>query len=272
VFGVFRGAFGRFYAADGLFLAAGLAFFVLMCMMPLVLLGVSMLGFVLSTQQAANEVVGQLTRNFPVYKAEISRALLHIVETRRLTGVVGTLVLVVFSTPLFGTSRLVLHRLLGVRTRGNVVHNFARDTGMVILLGVLLFLVSVVTWASQWLEEFVMYPARVPSSWLRIAPLGLSLAVSALMFYLAYRYVPRQRMRMGAALAGAVLASVLWEIAKHVFRLYIRRVGLYDQIYGPLGVLIALAMFVYYSAIVFVFGGAYAATRDARRSRGTVLS
>jgi membrane protein len=174
-------------------------------------------------------------------------------------------VLVVFSTPLFSASRLVLHRLLGVRTRGNVLRNFAVDAGMVLLLGVLLFAVSVVSWAYQWFEEFVMYPARVPPSWIRMAPLGLSLTLSTLMFYLAYRYVPRQRMRVGAALAGAVLASVLWEIAKQLFRLYIRRVGLYDQIYGPLGVLIALAMFVYYSAVVFVFGGAYAATRDARR-------
>jgi len=39
----------------------------------------------------------------------------------------------------------------------------------------------------------------------------------------------------------------------------------YDQIYGPLGVLVAFVMFTYYSAIVFVFAAAYAAERDARR-------
>ena len=72
-------------------------------------------------------------------------------------------------------------------------------------------------------------------------------------------------MRVEAALAGAILASGLWEVAKQLFRLYIRKMGVYDQIYGPLAVLVAFVMFVYYSAIVFVFAAAYAATLDTRR-------
>ena len=85
------------------------------------------------------------------------------------------------------------------------------------------------------------------------------------MFYCAYRYVPRRQVRMVPALAGAILASVLWEIAKQLFRLYIQRVSLYNEIYGPLAVLIAFAMFVYYSAVVFVFSGAFVAALDSRR-------
>ena len=66
-------------------------------------------------------------------------------------------------------------------------------------------------------------------------------------------------------LAGAILASLLWEVAKQLFGLYIQNVGLYDQIYGPLGILVAFVMFVYYSAIVFVFSGAFVATLESRR-------
>ena len=91
-----RGAFSRFIAADGFFLGAGLAFFVLVTMIPVVLLSVSTLGFVLSSERAASEVVGQLARNFPVYRREIQGAMLRIVETRATTGVIGTLVLVLF--------------------------------------------------------------------------------------------------------------------------------------------------------------------------------
>jgi membrane protein len=95
--------------------------------------------------------------------------------------------------------------------------------------------------------------------------IGLSLLISGTMFYLGYRYVPRRRPRVMAALGGAVMASVLWEVAKQLFALYIKRFGLYDQIYGPLGVLVAFVMFVYYSAIVFVLGAAYVAALDSRR-------
>ena len=49
-----RGAFSRFIAADGFFLGAGLAFFSLVTMIPLVLLSVSTLGFVLSSELAAD--------------------------------------------------------------------------------------------------------------------------------------------------------------------------------------------------------------------------
>ena len=105
--GALRSAGARFYAVDGLFLAAGLAFSSLICMIPLVLLSVSTVGFVLSGEQAAHEVVGQLARNFPVYRREITRTLLAIVESRRVSGLVGTIILVLFSTQLFSAGSCV---------------------------------------------------------------------------------------------------------------------------------------------------------------------
>ena len=260
-----RGAYARFLAVDGMFVSAGLAFFFLMTMIPLLLLSVSMVGFVLSSEQAAREVVNQLTRNFPVYRGELSRVLLHIVETRRASGVLGTLILIAFSTPLFSASRLVMHRLMGLKTGRGLVRGFAIDAGMVLLLGVLLFGVITLTWGVYWFQAFVLEPANLPAGWLSAFTLAFSLGLSVIMFYLGYRYVPVRRMHAGPALAGAVVAAVLWEVAKQLFRLYIRQFGVYDQIYGPLGVLVAFVMFVYYSAIVFVFGGAYAASLDATR-------
>src|SRR5438067_12288962 len=91
------------------------------------------------------------------------------------------------------------------------------------------------------------------------------------MFYFAYRYVPRRRPRAWTALVGGILAACLWEAAKQLFRVYIRKVGVYDEIYGPLGVLVAFVMFFYYSAIVFVYLAAYVAAVDAK-GRGRVRS
>jgi membrane protein len=260
-----RGAVSRFLANDGFFLAAGLSFFFLVCMIPLVLIGVSMVGFVLSSEQAADAVVGQLARNFPVYRREISRALLRIVQTRRASGLVGTGVLVFFSTPLLSACRLVLHRMLGVRAARAFFRNLFVDGLTVLLLGVLLFVGTIVIWTVDWVRAFVLEPARVSGRWSDAAQLGASLVVAIWMFYLGYRFIPQRRTRRAAALAGAILAAVLWEIAKQLFRMYIRKVGVYDQIYGPLGVLVAFVMFVYYSALVFVFGSAFVAAVESRR-------
>jgi membrane protein len=263
--GALRSAVTRFYAADGLFLASGLAFSVLVCLIPLVLLGVSAVGFVLSGEQAAHEIVNQLARNFPVYRGEISRTLLAIVETRRVSGLLGTVSMIVFASQLFGAARLVMHRVLGVRA-GGFLGNFARDAVMVLVLSVFLFVGTVAAWTIEWIQAFLLEPVRVSRQWTEMGWLAFSLSVSTLMLYLGYRHLPRRRIRPGAALAGAVLASVLWEVAKRLFRLYVRNIAVYGQIYGPLGVLIAFVMFVYYTCVVFVLGACYVASMDARRA------
>lgn len=262
-----RGAFARFFAESGLFLAAGLAFFFLVCCIPLSLLGVSTAGFVLSGEQAREEVVGQLTRNFPVYRREIAAVLLRIIERRAVSGVTGTLILIFFSTPLFGASRLVLHRMLGVKAGGQYLRNLLLDAGLVIVLTVLLFAASTITWVFQWFQELFFEALHAPPAWWYWSTGAFSVTLSSVMFYFAYHYVPRRRPSVVASLIGAVLAAMLWEFAKQLFAWYIRRFGLYDQIYGPFGVLVAFVMFVYYTSIVFVFGAAYVASLDARRSR-----
>jgi membrane protein len=261
-----RGAFSRFFAESGFFLAAGLAFFFLICCIPLTLLGVSTMGFVLASDRAADEVVGQLTRNFPVYRKEISTVLLRISETRKMSGITGTLILIFFSTPLFGASRLIMHRMLGIRAPAQYLRNLLLDAGLVLLLTMLLFAAAVGTAIFQWFQDYLLPAIGTPANWIYWSAVGFSLSLSTAMFFFCYRYVPRRRPHAGAALTGAVLAALLWELAKQLFRLYIRRVGVYDQIYGPLGVLVAFAMFVYYTSIVFVFGASYVASLDARRA------
>lgn len=263
--GALRSAAARFAAVDGPFLAAGLAFSFIVCTIPLVLLGVSLAGFVLSSETAAQGVVGQLARNFPVYRREISAALMAIAESRRLSGLLGTVILIFFSTQLFSAARLVMHRVLGIRG-GGFLRNMARDALMVPVLTVLLFVATVAGWVVEWIQTFVLEPAQMSRQGIQNAWLVFSLSLSTLMLYLSYRYLPTRRIRAGPALAGAILGSVLWEVAKRLFRLYVRNVAVYGQLYGSLGVLVAFVMFVYYSCLVFVLGACYVAAMDARRA------
>src|SRR5262245_60522534 len=108
----------------------GLAFFFLLSLVPLLLLVVSLVGFVLAREEAARHVVGQLAEQFPVYQTQISRVLLRIVETRTASGLLGTGTLVLVSTPLMSASRLILHRLLGAKSDGGFLRNLLRDSWM----------------------------------------------------------------------------------------------------------------------------------------------
>jgi membrane protein len=74
------------------------------------------------------------------------------------------------------------------------------------------------------------------------------------MFFCLYKLMSYRRIRARTALYAAFWASVLWEIAKHGFRLYLFKVAALSQVYGSFGLLFALILWVYYSCIVFVLG------------------
>ena len=60
-----------FRAHQGMFLASGLAFTLLTCLIPVLFFIVSLAGFVLSRRAAAEVVLAQLAEIVPVYKAEM---------------------------------------------------------------------------------------------------------------------------------------------------------------------------------------------------------
>jgi len=261
-----RQAFSGFFTHQGFFLAAGLSFYFLICLVPLLFLVVSLMGFILSGEAATRQVLNQLSQIVPVYQGEITRTLNRIVATRGLSGLLGTLILILFSTQLFAALRLVLNRILGIRGR-SFWGGMLFDVAMIFVIGVLFLATVAATAVFAWFKTFVFSPAGVPAYWLEWMSVGLGVGFSTAMYFVIYRFFPNRRIFWGAALAGALLASVLWEVAKHLLRLYIAELGLYDQIYGPLGVLVAFIMFVYYSAAVFVLGAELVAALERPTGR-----
>jgi membrane protein len=261
----FRGAFSGFFANQGFFLAAGLSFYFLICIIPLLFLAISVLGFVLSREAAAAAVVEQLTQNFPVYRKETARVLLRVAATRTVSGLLGTVILILFSTQLFSAIRLVLARLFGSRPATGFLRGMLVDMLLVFAIGPLFIASIVASDLFGWFKALLITSRQVPGAWVDYSSVVFGVLLSAAMFYLIYRFLPNRRVRWGSALAGALLTSGLWELAKQLFRFYIRRFDVYDQIYGPLGVLVAFVMFVYYTMIVFVLGAAYVAALETRR-------
>lgn len=133
-------------------------------------------------------------------------------------------------------------------------------------MGVLFLGSIVITDLVGWLKIILMVPI-VPGEWIRSVFILLAIALNTGLFFIAYRYFPHRRVPAAAALSGAILASLLWEAAKQLFRWYIISLGPYDRIYGPLGGLVALSMFAYYSGVVFVLGAEYTAALMARPRR-----
>ena len=257
--GALRTATANFRARRGMFLASGLAFNFIVGLIPLLFFVVSVAGFVLSRRAVMEAVLGQLSAIVPVYKAELHDTLAAVIRRRRLSSLLGTAVLLLFASQLFNSIRIVLSDIFGFRGGPGFLRGLLRDMVMVVAMGMLFLGSLVISDVFGWLKILLFETLGMPSPWTRSWSLALALAFSTAFFFVPYRYFPHRRVPAGAALAGALLAAVLWEAAKQLFRWYILSFGVYDQVYGPLGVLVALAMFAYYSGVVFILGAEFAA-------------
>lgn len=267
MFRAFRAALGNFRAHRGLFLASGLSFSLLTCLIPILFLVVSLAGFILSRKAALDAVLGQLSEIVPVYKKELRATLEQIIRRRNLSGLVGTGVLLLFASQLFGSVRLVLNDIFGFTRGHGMLHGLLKDVVLLFLMGILFLASIVITDLFGWLKIILLTPFQMPAEWIRSVFIGLALAINVGLFFIAYRYFPHRKIPAGAALAGALLAAVLWETAKQIFRWYILSVGVYDKVYGPLGALVGLGMFAYYSGVVFILGAEFtAALINGRRA------
>ena len=264
----FRTAVASFRAHRGFFHAAGLAFSFLTCLVPILFFIVALAGFVLSRKAASEIVLKQLAEIIPVYKGEVHEALGPIIRRRSLSGLLGTAVLLLFASQLFASLRLVLNDIFGFTRGPGFLREVGKDLVLLLCMGIL-FLGSILVFdLFAWVRILVLTPRQIPAEWIRSLSLALAVGFSTMLFFVMYRYFPHQRVPAGAAFVGALLAGLLWEAAKQGFRWYIFHVGVYDKIYGPLGALVGLGMFAYYSGIVFILGAEFTAVlMSGRRPR-----
>jgi membrane protein len=263
-----RSAFRYFFEHDGFFLAAGLSFYIVICIVPFLLLVIASSAFLISDDMVLREVVDRLGSLLPVYQAEMEAALRAVIDARGVSSVIGTLILVFFASQLFAATRLVLNRVFQHKGRG-LIHGMLFDLGMILSLTVGFLLSIGVTAAFAWVRGLALLVGQGPMIPMALHWLGLALTVllDTALFVMIFRFVPNRRIRWGSVIVGGLATAVLWELAKQAFRWYIERAGVYSAVYGSLGVTIALMMWVYYSATVFILGAALIRGLEEHRSR-----
>ena len=266
--GLLRDIFHAFWRNDGFFLAAGLSFYVVICVVPFVLILVALGGFLLSDETVIEEVVTQLMAILPVYQSDVEQILTGVANARRVSGLLGTTILFVFAAQLFAATRFVLNRLFGMRGR-TFLWGMAFDFLMIVSLIALFFVTMGITAAFAWMQSLLglFRHGRLFVTLVAWAALFLAIVTDTALFVVLYRFVPAKRVRWSSVLVGGVTTAVLWEGAKQLFRIYIERAGVYSAMYGSIGVSIALIMWVYYSAIVFVLGAALIRVLEERRTK-----
>ncbi len=78
--------------------------------------------------------------------------------------------------------------------------------------------------------------------------------VETMFFAMSYKYMSHKKLKWKNVLTGAFVAAFLWEILKHIFGLYIASIKLYFLLYGSIGSIVLLMLWLYYSFLVYLFG------------------
>jgi len=107
-------------------------------------------------------------------------------------------------------------------------------------------------------ESVALIPVESETLALFLQPVAL--AVETAVFTFMYGYVPAQRVPLRIALAGGLLAAIVFEVAKFGFRFYIRHFPTYQEIYGALATLPLFLLWIYLTWIIVLAGAAVTAT------------
>jgi membrane protein len=247
----------KFDADHGFFMASGITFNLLICLIPLILLLLALVGtYLYSDQEVLNHVRRYFESAVPSLDPRIMQNLMTVIQDRKIVSALGIGGLIWASTLIFSSLRTALNIIFQVEKGRSLFRGAAVDFLMVFLAGFLVLLSMALTSGITIMETFRLFP------FLDIGPVMkwtlrylLPLAFTFLMAFLIYKISPNRKILPMPALQAALFTSLLWETAKHMFGWYVLLSPRFSILYGSLSTLAIFFFWIYYSATILLLGG-----------------
>jgi membrane protein len=245
-------------------LAASLSLYTLLSLAPLLIVSIAIAGMVLGEEAARGQISHQMSG---VVGAQAGAAIEAMIANARepsegLVGsVVGIAVLLVGASGVFGELQTALNQIWNVKARpGRGVMGFVRDrffsfsmvTGVAFLLLVSLVVSAVLVTVTTHFQGLIPFPEL----W-QVSNIVISLAVTTLLFALIFKVVPDAHIAWRDVWVGAFVTAVLFSIGKILLGWYVGRSATVSP-FGAAGSLVALIVWVYYSAQILFLGAEFA--------------
>jgi membrane protein len=245
-----------FFRDNGLMLAGSMSYFTMMALVPLCLFLVTVFGYFLGQYpDFYNFFLAKLTGFFPTVTTDITDNLSKVVAHKGL-GKFSLLLYWLLSYQVFASMEKALDTIFKVKKKRHVFLSVLVSLMVVTLLIALLF-------SSFAAASFVpLLKTSGPTlTGIKIGKITKILLSFVLPFFLIfcsitmlYVMVPRTRVRISSALAGAFFATGMLEIAKHLFTWYVSEVVELGMIYGPLTAFVLFLLWMFYSSCIFLIG------------------
>lgn len=255
---VLKRTIGKFLDDNGLFLASGLAFDLLLFCFPFSLLFVSALGFALGSSDRAIEALQAILQEFlPITRPAFMENLVMVLENKGLLGLLGGALFFLTSSLAFGSVRSVLNTVFQVREPSRFFKEKASDVLVMLLasglLTLMIGLTSLLTLAESLLARFPRLEAVIGPGWVFAGDV-LGFLFTLALFYLLYRFCPTTTLQRPAVFVASFIGASLFELSKWVFAWYVDMAGSTAAWFGAVGGLFFFLMWVYYACAVLIVG------------------
>jgi YihY family inner membrane protein len=198
-------------------LGALIAFYAFFCLFPLLLVFVTVLGFVLEGNQSAQESVLHSTlKQVPILGEQLERNI-HSLTGTPLALVIGILGSLLAGLGITGAAQNAFNQVWHIprKRRPNFVTWRLRGLGLLVLLG-LLSIVS--TGAAGYVTAHTAGTIEV------VGGVLLALAVNLLLFFAAFRLLTSEEVETRDLLLGVIVGALLLQILQHVGGCYVEHV------------------------------------------------
>ena len=258
VFRVIRGAFLTFTVAKGAEAAASIAFYTLFSIFPMVLSIVAVGSFFVDKIVVEGALLEFLPRLIPVSQEFILTNVQEVFDLRGTVSALALLSLIWSGTAVFTT----IIRNINTAWPAAAPHSFIRmrlwSLAIIGAMAILLIVSSfTITFKNIILNLGLITDFSQVSRFLESNFYNKTLPILAriLIFFGLYYWVPQIKVKKLAALTGAVVATILWQLITSLFITYLSSgLARFEIVYGSLGKVIALLAWIYFSAWIILFG------------------
>jgi len=253
-------------------ISAALAFYCAFSLAPLLIIIVSIAGWIVGSELAFSYVGSQLTLLFGKPSADLILAAMNGAQST--DGIWATalsvVMLLVGASTVFAALESALQQVWGGRNsmpRGwrSFVRARLISFGFILAIGFLLLVSLTLTTALAALRGYVLRHFEGLVGLLATMDFLFSIVLGTGLVALMYRYLPARRLAWRHVLIGALVTALLFHLGRWGIGLYLGR-ATQPTAFGAAASFAALLLWLYYSAQIFLFGAEFTACLGQSRT------
>lgn len=264
----------QFIDDKGLKMAAALSYYAAFSLGPLLIIVISIAGFIFGEEAARGEISNQITYLIGKDSADMIQTIIKgasNVSTGLFAGIVSLILLILGSVAVFIELQESLNIIWGVESKpGRGIWGFIKNRlisfSMVIVTGFLLMISLLINSLINLLSNFINDSIKDFLPMTEIINFVTSLIVITILFALIFKYLPDVIISWRYVWLGAIFTSLLFSGGKYLIALYLGNSS-YTSVYGAAASIIVLFVWIYFSGIILFFGAEFTQVYRKRFSR-----